>query len=71
MRAGKDNVVFEVFSDVKHNVFMGCFSPLPASALPHTKPFCPCNEAILDTIQPFCTEKCIQLSFKIVREMNQ
>lgn len=28
-----------------------------ASALPHNKPFCPCNEAILDTIQPFCTGK--------------
>lgn len=55
----------------------GGFPPLPpppprtASALPHHKPFCPCNEAILDTIQPFCTEKCIQLRPKIVKEMNQ
>lgn len=70
MSAGEDNVVFEVFSDVKDNVFVGC-SPLTASALPHAKPLCPRNEAILDTIQPFCTEKCIPLSFKIVKEMNQ
>lgn len=56
--AGKDNAVFEVFGDVKHNVFMGRFSPpITASALPHTKPFCPCNEAILDTIQPRTEKK--------------
>lgn len=67
---GKNNVGFEVFSDVKHNVFMGCCSsslPLPS---PTDESFCPSNEAIMNRIQPFCTEKCVQLCFKIVREMN-
>lgn len=46
-------------------------SPPSLPCPPPSKPLCPHNEAILDTIQPFCTEKCIQLSFKIVKEMNQ
>lgn len=67
---GKNNMVFWVFSDVKHSVFVGCFSPSLPLPSPTDKSFYPSNEAMLDSIQPFCTEKCIQLCFKIVKEMN-
>lgn len=71
---GKDNVAFEVFRDVKHNVLVGCFPPSWPLPYPPKPPsfFCPCNEAILDTMQPFCTEKNVfSCAPKIVREMNQ
>lgn len=63
-------MAFEVFSDVKHNVLVGCFSPSLPMPSPNDESFWPGNEAMQDRIQPFCTEKCIQLSFKIVKEMN-
>ena len=50
----------------------GASPPLTASALPHTKPLCPSNEAILVTIQPFCTEKKMySAELQNVKEMNQ
>lgn len=67
---GRNNAVCEVFSNVKHSAFVGCFSPSLPLPSPTDKSFCPSNEAIPDRIQPFCTEKCIQLCFKTVKEMN-
>lgn len=63
-------MAFEVFSVVKQQCLCGVLLPSLPLPSPNEKSFCPGNEVIVDRIQPFCTEKCIQLSFKIVKEMS-